>query len=121
MQHGFVKVAAATPRIKVANPQFNAERALDVIGKCADRKAKIIVLPELALTGVTSNDLFLQDILIKESKNALQWLATETAQVDALIFVGLPWKKGNRLYNVAAALNRGKVLAFIPQTQVPNY
>ena len=121
MQHGFVKVAAATPRIKVANPHFNAERALDVIVKCADKKAKVIVLPELSLTGVTSNDLFLQDILIKESKNALQWLAKETRETDALIFVGLPWKKGNRLYNVAAALNRGKVLALIPQTQVPNF
>ena len=121
MQHGFVKVAAATPRIKVANPHFNAERALDIIRKCADRKAKIIVLPELSLTGATSNDLFLQDVLIKESKNALQWLARETAEIDALIFVGLPWKKGNRLYNVAAALNYGRVLALIPQTQVPNF
>ena len=121
MRHGFVKVAAATPRIKVANPHFNAERALDVIEKCAERKAKIIVLPELSLTGATSNDLFLQDILIKESKNALQWLAEETKEADALIFVGLPWKRGNRLYNVAAALNHGKVLALIPQTYVPNY
>lgn len=121
MHHGFVKVAAATPRIKVANPHFNAERALDVIVKCADKKAKIIVLPELSLTGATSNDLFLQDILIKESKNALEWLAKETAEIDALIFIGLPWKKGNRLFNVAAALNQGKVLALIPQTKVPNF
>ena len=121
MQHGFVKVAAATPRIKVANPYFNAQRALDVIGKCVDKKAKVIVLPELSLTGVTSNDLFLQDILIRESKNALEWLVKETAGVDALIFVGLPWKKGNRLYNVAAVLNHGKVLALIPQTHVPNF
>lgn len=121
MQHGFVKVAAATPRIKVANPYFNAERALDVIEKCAQKKAKVIVLPELSLTGATGNDLFLQDILIKESRNALEWLAKETADVDALIFVGLPWKKGNRLYNVAAALNQGKVVALIPQSQVPNF
>ena len=121
MHHGFIKAAAATPRIKVANPHFNAERALDVIQKCADKKAKIIVLPELSLTGATSNDLFLQDILIKESKNALQWLAEKTENIDALIFVGLPWKKRNRLYNVAAALNNGKVIAMIPQTQVPNF
>ena len=121
MQHGFVKVAAATPRIKVANPHFNAERALEVITRCADKKAKIIVLPELSLTGATGNDLFLQDIVIKESKNALGWLAEKTADVDALVFVGLPWKKGNRLYNVAAALNQGKVLALIPQTHVPNF
>ncbi len=121
MQHGFVKVAAATPRIKVANPHFNAQRALDVIEKCADKKAKIIVLPELSLTGATSNDLFLQDILIKESKNALEWLAQATEKIDALIFVGLPWKKGNRLYNVAAAINQGKVLALVPQTHVTNF
>ena len=121
MQYGFVKVAAATPRIKVANPYFNAERALDVIQKCADKKAIIIVLQELSLTGATSNDLLLQDILIKESKAALEWLAKETAKIDSLILVGLPWKKGNRLFNVAAALNHGKVLALIPQTKVPNY
>ena len=121
MQHGFVKVAAATPRIKVANPDFNAERALDMIKTCAEKQAKIIVLPELTLTGATCNDLFLQDLLIKESKNALQWLAEETAEVDGLIFVGLPWKKGNKLYNVAAALNKGEVVALIPQTKVPNY
>ena len=121
MKHGFIKAAAATPRIKVANPYFNAERALDMIKKCAERKAKIIVLPELSLTGATSNDLFLQDILIKESKNALHWLAEETAEIDALIFVGLPWKKGNKLFNVAAALNGGKVIALIPQSKVPNY
>ena len=121
MNHGFVKVAAATPRIKVANPHFNAKRALDVIEKCADKKAKVIVLPELSLTGVTSNDLFLQDILVRESKEALYWLAQETKDIDSLIFVGLPWKKGNRLYNVAAAINGGKVLALIPQTQIPNY
>ena len=121
MQHGFVKVAAATPRIKVANPDFNAQRALDMIKTCAGKQAKIIVLPELTLTGATCNDLFLQDLLVKESKNALQWLAEETAEVDALIFVGLPWKKGNKLYNVAAALNKGEVVALIPQTKVPNY
>lgn len=121
MQHGFVKIAAATPRIKVANPHFNAERALDVIIKCAEKKAKIIVLPELSMTGATGNDLFLQDILIKESKNALEWLAQKTEDIDALIYVGLPWKKGNRLYNVAAVINHGKVLALIPQTWVPNY
>lgn len=121
MQYGFVKVAAATPRIRVANPVFNAERALDIIQKCADKKAKVMVLPELSLTGATSNDLFLQDILIKESKNALEWLAKETAEIDALIFVGLPWKKGNRLFNVAAVLNQGKVLALIPQAKVPNF
>ena len=121
MHYGFVKVAAATPRIKVANPHYNAQRALDVIKKCADKKAKVIVLPELSLVGSTSNDLLLQDILIKESKNALEWLAKETIEVDALIFIGLPWKKGNRIFNVAAALNGGKVLALIPQTNVPNY
>lgn len=121
MQYGFIKVAAATPRIKVANPHFNAQRALDVIKKCVEKKAKVIVLPELSMVGSTSNDLLLQDILIKKSKKALEWLAKETAVMDALIFVGLPWKKGNKLFNVAAAMNGGKVLALIPQTNVPNY
>ena len=121
MQFGFVKVAAATPHIKVASPHFNAARALDVIKKCDQKKAKVIVLPELSLVGATSNDLLLQDILVKESKDALEWLIKETTNVDALILIGLPWKKGNRLYNVAAAINNGKLLALIPQTKIPNY
>ena len=121
MRQGFVKVAALTPQIKVANPYYNAKTALELIEKGVRKKAKVIVLPELSLTGVTSNDLFLQDILIRECKEALEWLAKETKDMDALIFIGLPWKKGNKLYNVAAALNAGKVLALVPGTHIPNY
>lgn len=120
MQHGFVKVAAVTPEIEVANPVFNAKQARDLIFKCAEKKAKMIVFPELSLTGATCNDLFLQKLLVEESRKALQWLAEETAKTDALIFVGLPWKKENKLYNVVAALNQGKVLALIPQSKIKN-
>ncbi len=121
MQHGFVKIAAATPHIKVADPFFNAREIKNLVNQCVKRGAKLIAFPELCLTGATCNDLFLQRLLIEESKKALEWLAKETAGADALIFVGLPWKKNHKLYNVSAALNRGKVIALIPQSEIANY
>ena len=121
MKQGFVKVAAATPKIHVADPVYNSERILEKIMECAEKKAKIIVLPELCLTGFTCGDLFLQRILIQESKQQLALLAEKTAEVDALIFIGLPWEKDGKLYNVAAVLNKGKVLALIPKKHIPNY
>ena len=121
MQYGFVKVAAATPEIHVADPVYNYEKILEKIKECAARKAKVIVLPQLCMTGVTCNDLFLHNILVTKSKEKLGQLAEATKDIDALIFVGLPWKKDGKLYNVAAALNKGKVLALFPQKNISNY
>ena len=121
MQHGFVKVAAATPEIHVADPVYNLEKILEKINSCAQKGAKVIVLPQLCLTGVTCNDLFLQDILVKKSRELLEKLAEEVRETEALIFVGLPWKRDGKLYNVAAAINKGKVLALIPQRNIANY
>jgi NAD+ synthase (glutamine-hydrolysing) len=121
MKDGFIKAAAVTPEIHVADPLYNRKQAVEKIKEAAASGAKIIVLPELCLTGFTCNDLFLQELLIRESKEQLRVLAEETAQTDALIFVGLPWENRGKLYNVAAALNRGQVLALIPKKNIPNY
>ena len=121
MKFGFVKVAAATPEIRVADPEFNRHEIQKKIEECAAKEAKIIVLPELCLSGFTCQDLFLQNTLLEECRTQLRILAEETRQIEALIFVGLPWKKGDKLYNVAAVLNRGRVLALIPKRNIPNY
>lgn len=121
MKHGFIKVAAATPEIKVADPDYNAAAVIEAALQAGDGGAKIIVFPELVLSGYTCQDLFLQEALIAGCKRALTKVAEATAAVDALIFVGLPFEKDGKLYNVAAALCRGEILAFIPKRNLPNY
>jgi len=121
MKHGFVKTAAVTPKIQVAQPEHNATEIIRLMKEAADSGAKIIVFPELCLTGYTCGDLFLQELLLESAKEQLYRVADETATVDALVFVGLPWEKEGKLYNVAAALSRGKILGFVPKTCLPNY
>lgn len=121
MKHGFVKVAAVTPEIKVADPVYNARQICDRMEEAADRGAKIIVFPELCLTGYTCGDLFLQELLLKTAKEQLQVIADASEGLDALIFVGLPVEKEHKLYNVAAAVHDGKVRAMIPKRFIPAY
>ncbi len=121
MLDGFIKVAAATPKIKVADTQYNAEAILGMIREAEENGAKIIVLPELCLTGYTCQDLFLQDRLLESAKEQLICIAEETTESDALIFIGMPIEKEHKLYNVAAVLQGGEVLAFIPKQNLPTY
>ena len=121
MQQGFLKVAAVTPYIKVADPLFNRVSVLEKITEAAESGASVIVCPELCLTGYTCNDLFLQELLLKEAKDALRWLMEHTSQMQALIFVGLPFEHLGKLYNVAAAISGGRLLGLVPKTHIPNY
>ena len=121
MKHGFIKTAAATPKIKVADPVYNRERICEGIKEAREKGAKIIVFPELCLSGYTCGDLFLQERLLMECQKQLSVLAGFTEGSDALVFVGLPLEKEGKLYNVAAAVHDGKVLAFIPKTCIPSY
>lgn len=121
MRQGFLKVAAVTPKVHVADPFYNRTVILEKIKEAADQSAKVIVCPELCLTGYTCGDLFFQEILLRKAKEELIALAEDTKEVDALIFVGLPLEVGGKLYNVAAALNRGEILGFVPKTYLPNY
>ncbi|MBR2951047.1 MAG: NAD(+) synthase [Lachnospiraceae bacterium] len=121
MRQGFVKAAAATPKIKVADPAFNAQAVCEQLKEAYAAGAKIIVFPELCLTGYTCGDLFWQDTLLEEAKEALVSVMAATAGHDALVFVGLPLEKDSKLYNVAAVVQNGKVLAFIPKKQLPDY
>ena len=121
MRQGFVKVAAVTPKIGVADVKENARILFYHIKEAEENGAKIIVLPELCLSGYTCNDLFLQELLLRSVKEQLFELADMTSSVDALIFVGMPLEYNGKLYNVAAALNHGKILGFVPKTYLPNY
>lgn len=121
MRQGFVKVAAVTPKIGVADVKENARLLFYHIKEAEENGAKIIVLPELCLSGYTCNDLFLQELLLRSTREQLFELADMTSSVDALIFVGMPLEYNGKLYNVAAALNYGKILGFVPKTYLPNY
>ena len=121
MKHGFVKVAAMTPKIKVADPEYNAKEVCKGIEEACTNGAKIVVFPELCLTGYTCGDLFLQELLLEQAKEALRKAAEATEGSDALVFVGLPLEKDGKLYNVAAALQNGEILAFIPKKFIPSY
>lgn len=121
MRQGFVKAAAATLEVKVADPVFNREQICNGIREAAAKGAKIIVFPELCLSGYTCGDLFLQERLLSECKKQLMEIIDFTKGKDALIFIGLPLEREGKLYNVAAALQDGRVLAFIPKAFIPSY
>ena len=121
MFDNFLRVAAVTPKIKVADPGYNLSQALEQIRAAYDSGAKVIVLPELCLSGYTSGDLLLQSALLDGCMEALRELAASTAKMDAVIAIGLPVEKNARLYNVAAILNKGKVLGFVPKKHLPNH
>lgn len=121
MQHGFIKVSAVTLKIKVADPEYNAGVCIEAIKAEAAKGAKIIVLPELVLTGYTCQDLFLQDTLIAEAKEQLCRVIVETADVDALVFIGLPMELCGKLYNVAAVFSHAGIKGFVPKRYLPNY
>ena len=110
MNHGFVKVAAVTPKIKVADPEYNASAICKCMEEAEEKGAKIIVFPELCLTGYTCNDLFLQELLLKEAKEQLLTIVNRTIGKDSLIFIGLPLEHEHKLYNVAAVLQNGEIL-----------
>ena len=121
MKHGFIKTAAMTPKIRVADTGYNADRIIEQIDEAVGNGAKIIVFPELCLTGYTCQDLFWQETLLEGAKEALKRIEEHSEKYDALIFVGLPLEKNGKLYNVAAVIHNGAILAFIPKTVIPNY
>ncbi|MDI9590057.1 MAG: NAD(+) synthase [Acidobacteriota bacterium] len=121
MRDGFVKVAAKTPEVRVADVDFNVEHCVDAARSACDDGARLVVLPELCVTGYTCEDLFWQDALLDAAQQGLFSFAEQTADLDALLFIGVPWRVDGKLYNCAVALCRGEILAFVPKSFVPNY
>ena len=121
MKQGFVKVAAVTPDIRVADVEFNKEQICRKMCEAAASGAKIIVFPELCVTGYTCSDLFTQDVLLDHAREVLTEIAAHTRDMDALVFVGVPLAVDGELYNVAAAMNHGKILGLTTKTFLPNY
>lgn len=121
MKQGFITVAAATPDIRVADVDFNTGNIIKLIEEASLEGAKIIVFPELCITGYTCSDLFFQDALIESANKALDSIILSTAGKNLLVFVGLPFMDCGKLYNVAAAISGGKLLGFTTKSHLPNY
>ena len=121
MNYGFIKVAAASPNVTVANPDRNSDEIIKAVRTAADLGVKLLVTPELGVTGYTCSDLFLQKRLYESSMSALRKIMNETAPFDIVTIVGVPIKVGSELYNCAAVIYHGELLGVVPKRNLPNY
>ena len=121
MKDGFIRVAAATPEIQVADCVYNREQIEQMMKDAYERDASLIVFPELCLTGYTCGDLFLQDLLLSQTLNALNELLEVSKECSILTVVGMPLEVCGKLYNVAVFFKEGRILGVIPKTFIPNY
>ena len=123
MRDGFIKVAADTPKIRVADCRYNAEQIFTMMLEADKQGVKVLCLPELCLTGYTCGDLFLQDTLLCGAEEGLQTILEATRNLDMVTVLGLPvrCKWDNKLYNCAAVIQSGEILGLVPKTYLPNY
>ena len=121
MKDGFLKAAAFSPALRVADCTYNAQQILAQLQAAAQRGVKLAVFPEFCLTGYTCGDLFLQRTLQQGALDALEWLLAQTRALDTVVLVGLPLLVHGKLYNCAAVLCRGQLLGIVPKTYLPNY
>lgn len=122
LNHNLLRVAAATPELKLADPAFNAARTCDLLSDAEAKGANLAVFPEMGLTGYTCHDLFHTLTLQRAAEAALQSVAAHTrTSYSGVAVVGLPIAVGGQLFNCAAVLHRGQVLGIIPKSYLPNY
>ena len=123
MRDGFIKVAAGTPKIRVADCRYNAEQIFTLMRQAAHQGVRVLCLPELCLTGYTCGDLFFQPTLLQGAEDGLATILEATRNLDMVAAVGLPvrCKWDHKLYNCAAVIHKGEILGLVPKTHLPNY
>ena len=121
MKDGFIKIACATPDVKVANCSYNAERIVELITEAHRKGVKFICFPELSITGYTCGDLFLQDALLNSAKKELARIIKETEYLDIVSIIGIPLAICGKLYNCAVIVNKGKAVGAVAKKNIPNY
>ena len=121
MKHGYITVAAAIPRVKVADTEHNAAEILAMISDAEDKGVEIIVFPELCITGYTCQDLFRSDVLLSKSEEALISLLNATRKMDIISILGMPVAVDGLLLNCAVVLHKGCIIGIVPKTYLPNY
>jgi NAD+ synthase (glutamine-hydrolysing) len=121
MKYGFVRAAAVTPSLKVADTEYNTDEIIKNIKAMAGGSIKLAIFPELSITGYTCGDLFLQDRLLAGALEGLARITEATAGTDMVVCAGLPLMVDNSLYNTAAVIHNGRLLGFVPKKYIPNY
>jgi NAD+ synthase (glutamine-hydrolysing) len=119
--HGFVRVAAAVPHVRVAEPAFNAERTLALARQASDGGAALVVFPELGLSAYTNDDLFHQEALLRGVLEAVERIVAESVELRGLIVVGAPLQAERGLFNTAVVIHRGRILGVVPKSYLPEY
>ena len=121
MKFGFIKVTAASPKLKVADTAYNLESARECFDEAERMGANLLVFPELHLTAYTCGDLFYSDTLLDGALEALEALRDYTSGKRCMAVIGVPVRTGGKLYNCAAVIQDGAVLGVVPKTVLPNY
>lgn len=121
LNFGFSRVAAASPELRVADCEFNANKIIEVIEQADKQQVEYLVLPELCITGYTCADLFMQHRLLDSALEALLAIAARTAELSMVVIAGLPIDIRGRLYNCAAVIQSGSILGIVPKTCIPGY
>lgn len=121
MRDGFIKVAVASPTMKLADPVRNADEMIALARQANSKGVRLVAFPELSLTGYTCGDLFLQSCLLQSASTQLLRIAEETSNLNVVLVVGVPFQVADKLYNCAAVLCAGQVLGIVPKTNIPNY
>ena len=121
MKDGFISVACGAPGLRLADCAYNAEQTFQMMRSAEKAGVKVLVLPELGLTGYTCGDLFYQDALLREAEEALKTVLTATRNLEVVTALGMPLRVHNNLYNCAVIIQKGKILGVVPKTHLPNY
>ena len=121
MKDGFISVACGTPKLRLADCHYNAEQTFTMMRQAEKAGVKVLVLPELGLTGYTCGDLFYQESLLRGAEEALATVLEATRNLEVVTAVGLPVCVDQKLYNCAAVIQKGKILGVVPKTHIPNY
>ncbi|MBI0539576.1 hypothetical protein D9599_29150 [Roseomonas sp. KE2513] len=116
-----VRVAACTTPVYLADPAANADTLLEVAHTCAERSVSLVAFPELALTGYSIDDLFLQDVVLDAAETAVERVVEASAHLPSVMVLGVPLRRAGRVYNTAVIIHRGKLLGVVPKVHLPNY
>lgn len=121
LKYGFVKTAAATPKIRVADCEYNANQIISCVKEAYENGAALLVFPELCVTGYTCSDLFLQSTLLKAAEKAVLKIKNETKDLDIVFVIGVPIAVKQSLYNCGVVICKGEILGAVPKVNIPNY
>lgn len=121
MKDGFIRVGVSSPRMRVADCEYNCEKMIEKAKEMSAADVDVVAFPELCITGYTCGDLFLQEPLLEGALKALSRFVSETKQYDTVYVVGLPLCHQGRLYNVAAVVFQGRVMGLVPKSHIPSY